>query len=396
MPTGYVSWIETNSSKSHTRPFHYAWVEVPEPTQGDCTDWIFHCLDFRLTRNGCSQWIWPLEKHCVLPTLIRRCPYSPVRSPITVNFKLTQPGSTAPLASCSVVSDKVDLLKPIVELLEPFYRVSYPDGPSSNPVVRLVDTSPTDSSLPDSPRWFVSPLRPKPCRLGYRYVRSPGLSIETDVGSRNLRVLGSGVLVGRQAASVVRDQVMGRQLMSKGAVFFHGSAVRKGDKTVVFLGPSGAGKTTWLLHMTVSGWRPLGLDRVALLPRGGGLLAAAVPPWASDSRSVEAVGDRHLVPVSDIAPLIGDVDCCAPATIVVLRRGSATAVRASTMGAEQLVPHLRDGGVHEAHPLYLDWGGPHIESVEQRLLRFPSVQVTELTVGEGDVDVQAVDRILIT
>lgn len=77
---------------------------------------------------------------------------------------------------------------------------------------------------------------------------------------------------------LLNDQLAPRLLAEAGATVLHASAVRFGDKVAVFLGETGAGKSTLATSLHQAGFQLLGDDAVIVTRGPGGHFAQAVYP----------------------------------------------------------------------------------------------------------------------
>jgi hypothetical protein len=107
---------------------------------------------------------------------------------------------------------------------------------------------------------------------GYRlYARHFGIAAITPDGMR-VRCAPPAVSPWRWQRFLV-GRVLPWAALLRGLEIFHASAVRIGDQTVGFVGPSGTGKTSLALQLMLRGGRFVTDDVLALAPTEGGVLA---------------------------------------------------------------------------------------------------------------------------
>lgn len=98
---------------------------------------------------------------------------------------------------------------------------------------------------------------------------------------------------------ILNDHIAPRLLAELGKLVLHASTVRFGDRVALFLGETGAGKSTLATSLHQAGHRLLGDDAVIVTPEAGGYTAQVVYP------------SLRLYPEA-IARLIGDAAKTAP------------------------------------------------------------------------------------
>lgn len=296
--------------------------------------------------------------------------------------------NTAEFDTCCFRSIRDDSLS--IRTLDLFYGKDQRAGRKCLTVVEEASDVAHAGDIP-TPRWFVQPIDGQQVAPGVvRYIRSPTLWIDVDVGAASVHICGDQYLVERQALSVVRDQVIGRQAQAAGAVFLHASAVASNRATLVFLGQSGAGKTSLMLRYLASGWSAVGTDRVALARSPTGITAHPVPDRLCLRKdqmakwnlvAAERLGERYLVETGDIARSMDPHR--SPVTVIRIRRGLRTSISPTVLEPIDLVPLLRDGDLSSSHPFYLDLGRP-LRSAAARLAGLGRIEAHDLVVGQDD------------
>lgn len=100
---------------------------------------------------------------------------------------------------------------------------------------------------------------------------------------------------GEEATGALVHAVGIAVLAARGGVALHAAGVELSGGAVLFVGPSGAGKTTASLNFP--GARVFGLDRVAAYPAGAGRFRASLLPVPSAGRLADHRTDRVSLPL---------------------------------------------------------------------------------------------------
>jgi len=101
------------------------------------------------------------------------------------------------------------------------------------------------------------------------------------------------IMPGRAGLGVLLHLALGGILRRTRRLQVHAAALcpQQSSHTLLFVGPSGAGKTTLALNLARSGWRFLSDDSVVLTETGGGFHATAVRPGFRIGREGRAAKD---------------------------------------------------------------------------------------------------------